>query len=146
RFVTGSVSHSVVLSASTSDLESNNAYALSSSVDTFTSNLYNPTPLAELPAADLFVRGTLANPLKTEASNNTSFAVADTIGFAEDRLLVTLGARHQKIETQSFDYNSGEQIATYDDSKVTPVMGIVYKATENMSWYGNYAENLQPGA
>lgn len=146
RFVTGSVSHSVVLSASTIDLESNNAYALSSFVDTFTSNLYNPTPLAELPAADFFVGGTLANPLKTEASNNTSFAVADTIGFAEDRLLVTLGARHQKIETQSFDYNSGEQIATYDDSKVTPVMGIVYKATENMSWYGNYAENLQPGA
>ncbi|MFC7290363.1 TonB-dependent receptor [Hirschia litorea] len=144
RFDTGAVSHRVVMSASHVSLESKNAYAFSSFSTPFSTNLYNPVDV-DAPLADFFTGGELNAPLKTEETSNLSFAVADTLGFIDDQLLITIGLRHQRIETSTFNYNTGVRQSNYKDDKTSPAIGIVYKLNSQLSMYGNYAESLQPG-
>ena len=66
-----------------------------------------------------------------------SYAIADTMSFADDRFLLTIGARQQSLEGETFDYNTGERLSKYDESKLTPVGGIVYKPGETISLAGN---------
>ena len=143
EFETGPIGHRVVVSVSSIASESKNAYAFSNFAG-FASDLYDPVAVTP-PAPDFFVGGDLDAPLTTEEVDNQSFAIADTLSFLDGKLLATLGLRHQAIETQSFDYNTGAPLSGYDDEKVTPAVGLVYKATPNLSVYGNYAESLQPG-
>lgn len=89
-FDTGTVSHQVVLSASKVDLKSKNAYAFSSFLDVFYSDLYNPVDVAT-PVPDFFIGGDLTNPLATEKVKNSSVAIADSLEFMDDHLLVTMG-------------------------------------------------------
>lgn len=143
-FATGAIEHELVISGSWFSLDSKNAYAFSS-FSGFGGNLYQPQT-AEQPAADFFVGGDLAAPLVTESTDNESFAVADILAFNDGQFLLTLGARHQRIDTQSYDYNSGAALSGYDDSRLTPMAGIVVKPHDNWSVYANYIEGLQPGA
>ena len=144
EFMTGSIGHRVVVSASSVKLESKNAYAFSSFFAPFATDLYRPVDVAP-PAADFFIGGDLASPLKTEEVTNQSLAIADTLSFLDGRLLATIGLRQQDIETKTFDYTSGQRLSGYSDDKLTPAFGLVYKATDEISVYGNYAESLQPG-
>ena len=143
EFNTGPIGHRVVLSASSISSESRNAYAFSNFAG-FASDLYNPVFVAP-PAPDFFTGGDLDDPLVTEEVDNQSFAIADTLSLFDDRLLATIGLRQQKIETATFNYNTGARLSGYDDEKVTPAFGLVWKASPNLSLYGNYAESLQPG-
>ncbi len=144
-FATGSIDHRLVVSGSAVSLESRNAYAFSSFFAPFAGDLYQPFYVAP-PAADFFVGGNLSSPLKTEETQNSSLAIADMMTFLDGQLLVTIGARQQWIETTSFDYNTGAELSSYDDSALTPAIGVVYQPTESISVYGNYSEGLQPGA
>ncbi|KGE02567.1 TonB-dependent receptor [Pseudohaliea rubra] len=145
NFATGDIGHRLVLSASAVDLESKNAFSFSSFLDTFASNLYNPVAVTA-PAPDFFTGGNLADPLTTEEVQNRSVAIADTLAFAGGSVLVTAGLRYQELETRSFDFNSGVELSGYDSDAVTPAAGVVWRVTEELSLYGNYAESLQPGA
>ncbi|WOI52596.1 TonB-dependent siderophore receptor [Parvularcula sp. LCG005] len=142
---TGSIDHRFVASASVIDLESKNAYALSDFINTIPGNLYEINSAA-IPANDFFTGGELDNPLTTEETTNTSYALADTLSFIDGRLQATLGLRFQDIETTSFDYNTGAELSSYSADAVTPTVGVVYRATDGISVFGNYAENLRPGA
>ena len=142
-FDTGPVGHRLVVSASSIQSESKNAYAFSSFAG-FASDLYAPVDVVA-PAADFFVGGELDNPLKTEEVTNQSFAIADTLSFLDGRVLATIGLRQQEIETTSFDYNTGARLSGYKGDKLTPAFGLVWKPSDQISVYGNYAESLQPG-
>ncbi|WP_241118952.1 TonB-dependent receptor [Achromobacter xylosoxidans] len=63
-----------------------------------------------------------------------SVAAADTIGLFQDRLLVTVAARHQSLKKGS-----------YDESRVVPTYAALYKLGGGLSVYGNYAEALTRG-
>jgi iron complex outermembrane receptor protein len=143
-FDTGSVGHRVILSASLFSLESRNAYAFSDFFNSFVDDLYDPTPV-EPPPADFFVGGDMSSPHVTFTTDTTSYAIADTMSFADDRFLLTIGARQQNIQGENFDYNTGNKVSKYDESKVTPVGGIVYKPSETLSLYANYIEGLIAG-
>lgn len=143
EFRTGRVGHRLVVSASSISSESKNAYAFSNFAG-FAGDLYDPFAVAP-PVPDFFVGGDLGDPLVTEEVDNSSFAIADTLSLFDDRLLATVGLRQQTIETATFDYNTGARLSGYDDEKVTPALGLVWKASERLSLYGNYAESLQPG-
>lgn len=145
NFDTGSVGHQLVVSASTVNLKSKNAYAFSSFSDTFVSDLYHPIYVAA-PEADFFTGGDLSAPLTTEKVDNSSFAVADTLTFLDEQLLITAGLRYQDIETRSYNYNTGQELSRYSGDKVSPVAGVVYRIGDSLSIYGNYAQSLQPGA
>lgn len=142
-FATGGFDHLLVASVSAIQSKSRNAYAFSNFAG-FPGNLYNPVAVAA-PAANFFTGGDLNNPGVTEEVDNRSFALADMITFWDGRMIATLGARFQEIETTSFDYNTGAQLSQYADDAVTPAFGLVYKATDAVSVYANYAEALTPG-
>jgi iron complex outermembrane receptor protein len=142
---TGSVGHTLSASTSGYEIRSNNAYAMSDFFHGLATNIYRPVDFAA-PAANFFTGGSLANPLLTHKSILSSYALADTLSLADDKLLVTVGARHQNIKDFGYDYNSGAENARYDDSAVTPVAGIVYKPVKGVSLYANYIEGLQQGA
>ncbi len=148
QFDTGDVKHTAVVSASVYELESRNAWGGS---DWFAngflgdvlSNLTNPT---KVPMPAIINRsGNYADPLVTFRNQSTSVAVADTLRFADERLRVTIGARHQQMDNREYDYNSGAQTKRYQESRVTPMVGIVYRVRQDVSLYANYIEGLTAG-
>jgi iron complex outermembrane receptor protein len=143
-FDTGSVGHRVIASVSDFSVESKNAYAFSSFFDPFPGDLYNPFPVPP-PPANFFTGGTFDDPHVTFTTDTTSFALADIMAFMDERVLLTVGARNQNIESESFDYNTGASFGGYDESGWTPVGGLVVRWGETVSVYANYAEALLPG-
>lgn len=141
---TGAVGHSLSATVSHYRSESRNAYALSNWAG-FATSIYRPLDVA-MPPADFFTGGKMNDPLLTHKSVLSSYALADTMAFANDTILLTVGARHQTIKDYSYDYNSGAQTAAYDQSDVTPMAGLVYKPVKGVSLYANYIEGLQQGA
>ena len=141
KFSTGGVSHRVSLSASRTNLVGRNAWAMSWPAQN--TNIYNPADLAKPGLA--FFGGDLNNPQRTADTRLSSIAVADTLGFLQDKVLLTLGARQQKALVGNYAYGSGVQSSVYDVSVTTPSAGLVVKAADNLSLYANYIEGLLQG-
>ncbi len=143
-FATGPIEHRIIVSGSLFNIDSKNAYAFSNFFAPFASDLYHPVD-AEKPPADFFVGGSLNNPHKTFSTETSSYALADMMKFADGKFILTLGARDQKINSDNFDYNSGNKISGFDDSKTTPVGGLVFRPIESVSLFANYIEGLVAG-
>ena len=140
---TGPVEHRLVVSASQVQSKSRNAYAFSN-FSGFASDLYNPVFVAA-PTPDFFVGGDLDDPNVTERVRNSSVAVADRLSFLNGRLLATVGVRYQEIKTGSYDYNTAAGLSSYSSDATTPAFALVYKPSDKISLYANYAEALVPG-
>ncbi|QHJ00025.1 TonB-dependent siderophore receptor [Xylophilus rhododendri] len=140
RLQTGAVGHTLVASASTYRLDSRNAYAWSP-IGGLATNLYSAPGLA-MPATTGFTGGVLSNPLTTTRNQFDSFAIGDTLSFLDDTVLLTLGVRHQSIDTRGYNYNTGAQTDSYDKSRTSPVVGGVWKLRKDVSVYANYIESL----
>ncbi len=139
KFNTGSVGHEVSLAASSLRSKERNGLAFSGA---FANNLYNPSPVAP-PATTPF--GNIDDPQVVERIANTSLSLSDTLSFASDTVRVTLGARHQTIKVNGYDYTTGVGNAEYDKSRVSPVAGVLVKVAPGWSVYGNYIEGLVKG-
>ncbi|GKS88867.1 TonB-dependent siderophore receptor [Acidovorax sp. SUPP2539] len=137
RFKTGSVGHTLALGANYLNQETGYFYATSATTNA--SNLYNPSPLPAMTVA----RGA---PGKSSVTDQSSLALADTMAFLDDRLLVTLGVRHQTMEQENFTPTTGVSTSRYDKSAVTPLAGVVFKPARNISVYANYTAGLTRGA
>ncbi|MGE0798966.1 MAG: TonB-dependent receptor [Lautropia sp.] len=133
RFQTGDIGHTLVLAANNLQRETGYFYQLTTPTTGIPSNIYNPSPLPPIN----FARGA---PSKTAELELSSLAVVDTMGFLQDRVLLSLGARRQTINQKSVNGST-----PYDESAVTPLVGLVLKARQNISVYGNYTAGLQQG-
>nr|WP_314637880.1 TonB-dependent siderophore receptor [uncultured Janthinobacterium sp.] len=144
---TGAVGHTVSATASTFWAQSKNAYGMSDFITGFGTNIYAPVQVAA-PAPTWFMGGDLAHPLVTARTMLSSFAIADTMAFADDKVLLTVGVRRQTIKDDSYDYGTGAHFAdsSYSESTTTPVLGLVYRPLKEVSLYANYIEGLQKGA
>jgi iron complex outermembrane receptor protein len=140
---TGSIGHTLSASASSYWLESKNAYAFST-FGGIATNIYTPINVSA-PPATFFTGGALNNPGLTAKTIFSSYALADSMSMLDNKVLLTVGARHQSIKTEGYDYNSGVSNAHYDETKVTPMAGIVYRPVKAVSLYANYIEGLQQG-
>lgn len=109
----------------------------------FATNLYNATPVAQ-PAGG-FVGGDLDDPFAVSRSRLWSLFASDTIGFWEDRILITGGLRLQSIRQKSYSYADGSLAGEYDESAVTPVIGVVLKPIRNLSLYANRMQGFEAG-
>jgi len=145
KLQTGSVGHEWVAVASHYDFEKKNAYAMDWR-NTHATNLYNPIATS-LPgfSANALLGGDLANPLRTGSTRLTSFALGDTMAFMDNRLLFTVGLRHQKMEIANYDYGTALQTDRYDQSRTSPLLAAVYKVDKGLSVYANYVEGLSQG-
>lgn len=135
-FSTGAVGHTVNLSLNRFYMEFDNSgtrYAQG------ISNLYDPVDLPYPSGA----------PTRIDDSTHTeniftSLALADTLSLADDRVLLTLGARLQKVKVDNWTW--GVHDDRYDEQATSPAMGLVIKASEHLSFYANYMEGLTQGA
>lgn len=111
----------------------------------FPTNIYD-TPVADIPASSGFIGGDLHDPFPISKSQLWSVFASDTIGFWEDRILLTGGLRLQSVKVKTFNaFNGGLLDAVYDEDAITPVVGLVVKPTEGVSLYANRIEALQQG-
>lgn len=130
RFKTGSIGHTLVVSANHMARETGYFYTATGSTP---SNLYTPSPLPTITSPRLA-------PSKTAELAQQSVAIADTLAFADNRLLLTLGLRDQTIHQKSVNGSTA-----YKASAITPLAGLVFKATRDTSIYTNYTAGLQAG-
>ena len=105
----------------------------------FATNIYNPTLVARpnVPAP---------NTTKTSALSLNSIAIADTLSAADKRIQLTAGLRIQQVQVTNYALGTGAVTTSYDQNAVTPSVALVFKPWENVSFYGNYIQGLQPGA
>jgi iron complex outermembrane receptor protein len=115
-FYTGPVSHEVNLAASYFYMDFTNGGARYAAAP---SNLYDPveTQTPSIPTR-------FDSKVYTE-NRFSGVALSDTLGFFDDRLLLTLGARWQRVKVD--DWTDGVKgITSYDEEKVSPSGGILF--------------------
>ncbi|MBB3284656.1 TonB-dependent siderophore receptor [Mitsuaria sp. BK037] len=149
----GSVGHEWVVSASVFSLDTKNGYAMDF-LNTQPTNLYTPARSA-LPAFSdsVYVGNSVDDPRLNTRIRNRSVAIGDTLSLLDDSLLITLGLRHQTLKVDSISatvrfldtITPGGVVTTYDRSKTSPVAGVVYRMSSQLSVYGNYIEGLNKG-
>jgi len=141
KFDTGFVGHSVNVAYTGYNQELGYGYVTSvgnPAPGVILSNIYNPVALPPIAGG---------RPTQGPSSDTTltSVAVSDTLSFLDDRILLTLGARHQMVKQDSFNIATGALTGSYGSEATTPLAGIVLKPWHNVSLYANYAEGLSAG-
>lgn len=112
-------------------------------LENFPTNLYDTIPV-DIPDSN-FAGGDLDNPRPISRSRLWSIFASDTIGFWDDRILLTAGLRLQTMRVKSFNYGDGSLSSAYEEDAITPVVGLVVKPMEGVSLYANRIEGLQQG-
>jgi len=132
KFDTGFVGHRLNVGYSGFYQEAGNVY-IPSLAGSVPSNIYNPAPLPDIgrPRTD---------PSRATETWLNSIAIADTLSFLDERVLLTLGVRDQTVEVKSYTGGAG-----YKKSRTSPLAGLVVKPWENVAVYANYAEGLTRG-
>lgn len=136
RFNLLGVGHTVNLGYTGFQQEAGNAYIPSAT--SVASNIYNPSALPPITAPR-------TDPRRASETTLSSFALADTLSFLNDRVLLTLGVRQQNVRQIGYSTATGARTNTYDADATTPLAGVVVKPLENVSLYANYAEGLTAG-
>ncbi|XDF37341.1 TonB-dependent receptor [Paracidovorax avenae] len=133
RFQTGEVSHAVSLSAS---YLKQDEYSYRNFGVARPSNIYMPAPIVSWQ--------TTPNPLpKSDERTLGGVALADTLGFMDDRVLLTMGVRRQNVKDTAFA--KGVVSSAYDEGVWSPMVGLVLKPTGTLSLYANHIEGLSAG-
>ncbi|WP_082221419.1 TonB-dependent receptor [Herbaspirillum chlorophenolicum] len=143
KFATGPVKHQANVSFSA--MQQSVYSGFDSNPGSYAVNIYNPADVA-LPAKGTSNYAGGASLLDSGiTSRNTlrSAAISDTLSFLDDRLMLTLGIRHQNILTKG--YSAGIQSSTYNQSANSPAVGIVLKPWNMVSVYANHIEGLSKG-
>ena len=96
-----------------------------------------------------------ANPsLDTKIIVN-SLALSNTFGFVDNQYRLTLGGRYQQVKQTNTSYNKGKvslvktppsSIKTADASRFSPMLMAAWVPNSNLTVYGNYMEDLEPGS
>ncbi len=136
RFNTLGVGHTLNVGYSGLRQEAGNAYVASTTG--FASSIYDPSPLPAITAPR-------TDPRRASLTEFSSFAVADTLSFLGDRVLLTGGVRFQNVAVNSYNTATGARTSRYDADATTPLFGLVVKPWQNVSLYANYAEGLTRG-
>ena len=99
----------------------------------FTTNLYNPTTIGTMPTT---------YPTLVPYGNHsfTSYTFTDQISFLQDQINFILGARYQEMNIKN-TYSDTQ----YKANKLSPTLGITFKANDLTSIYASYVEGLSQG-
>lgn len=109
----------------------------------------NPTP-AQLQAINIFnpVYSSYTLPTPTPLTNrletqqSVGLYAQDQIDLSE-RWQVRLGARFDDYK-QTLENRANSSVTTQKDNRVSPQLGVVYKAAQAVSLYASYGENFRP--
>ena len=132
---TGPVKHEAVVAYSQTSEEQGNSFFSLSNV---TNNIFNPSPS---PAPNFAMVSTSVP--KTGLITLKSVAVADVMSVFDDRVQLTLGARHQQVLTDQFSPITGALTSAADVNHLSPGAAILVKPLEHVALYANYIEALE---
>ena len=105
------------------------------------SSIYSPT-YGTVPAA---LVPEIGDTRKNFDAELTSVVLGDTLSILEERVQLTVGVRHQRIDVTNYNTTTGAATSIYDDDAVTPMVGLVVKPWQNVSLYASYIEGLEQG-
>jgi iron complex outermembrane receptor protein len=147
---TGSVDHELVAAYSSFQLKKYAAYSIAGSIAT---NLYSPVQAVRPTLTS--VANELSDPGQTGKTDFDSYVLADTLSMLDGRVLLTLGARRQTLNTESYVYQTRNlttnvrgaagTASAYDKSRTSPSVSAVFKFAPQWAAYGNYVEALTQG-
>lgn len=137
KFETGFIRHAFAVQASV--YSEDTGRELSAVRGSYLSNLYNPVLAPYIAPVISSSRPRLSD------STLTGVSVADTMSVLDERILLTVGVRQQRIEARNYVSNVGTLASSYDQSATSPLVGLVVRPWENISLYGNYIEGLSRG-
>ncbi len=141
---TGPVSHEINLGYSQYYQRADTAFSFSGFADT---NIYDPADIDNL--ATISESGDLNDPNVSTRTRANGWALSDTAGFFDDRVLVTVGGRYQSVAVKNYSAASGQDGMLsgqpISGHRVSPVYGLVVKPLAWLSLYANHIEALQPG-
>lgn len=106
------------------------------------SNLYNPVFGPAPPSSSQPGYG---DTRKTSEVDLSSAVLGDTLSIFDGRVQLTAGVRFQQIKQTNFDIATSAVTGQYDKSAATPMVGLVVKPWQQVSFYANYIEGLQQG-
>ncbi len=138
---TGDVTHQINGGMSAFHTVNRNSFVFGANQAT---NIYNPASGLSVPNATL-LGGDLQDLPKVSESWLQSYFLSDTLGFVDDRLLITLGGRYQTVQVKGYNRTSLQETSNYNESKLSPVVGVVVRPTEQISLYANRIEGLAQG-
>jgi iron complex outermembrane receptor protein len=133
-FATGPITHTTTLMATQYQDE------LSRGINNGTeirSNIYHPIDVPKQ-----FINS--PKVLRISESDLSGVALTDTLSMLDDRFQLTLGVRRQDIESRNYN-TAGSVSSKYSESATTPLVGVVVKPWEDVSFYYNYVEGLSKG-
>lgn len=143
RFDTGPVSHQLNLGWAGIWGEQRSAFETIGAASRYSTNLYHvtdkPRPAATSSASDI------NDPRIVGKNTLRSEAISDTLGFLDERILLTLGVRHQTLKVDGWSTATGARTSSYEESITTPVYGLVIKPWDHVSFYANRIEGLAKG-
>lgn len=144
KFDTGIVSHSVNVGYAAQTKRNKTAYGMALTSEA--TNIYDTSAVAE--PVNTWFGGDLNDPRPTSRVRTEGVLLSDTLGLLDDKVLITLGARHQKVTVRNYAYGTAveDTASRFDQSRWTPGYGLVFKATDNLSLYANHIEALLPGS
>lgn len=140
KFQTGSVDHAWTIAATR--YTSDNSFKDARTGIPGTTN-YDNLDFGNAPTFPGY--GVTTSQIKAELG---SYAIADTLSFADGRVQWTVGARRQRVQNTNAAYSpTGTTTKTsYDESRVSPATALLVKVTDKVSLYANYIEGLSQGA
>ncbi len=142
-------SHEINFGGSINWLVNRNAYEFYAVSGT--TNIYDPVAVPR-PSTLTSKGGNLDDPFPITRQKLSSLFVSDTIGFWDNRLLITAGLRLQPLGSKTYAANATPTVTAgglsgqYSKDAVTPVFGLIIKPVEGLSLYANRVEGLVPGA
>lgn len=143
HFTTGPVTHQMNFGLSGTWGEQRSAFEAILVANRPNGNLYHPVQVPR--PTNTYFGSDIHDPRIVGKTRVKSAAVSDTLGFIDDRVLLTLGVRRQTLEADAWNTTSGARTANYEESITTPVYGLVIKPWEHVSFYANRIEGLQQG-
>lgn len=141
KFNLGPVSNQVNLGASIVSVDQRSAYTFG--FGAYTTTIANAVDVPY--PADTSAGGKFDHPGTIQQNVNKGLSVSDTLGFLNDRILLTVGMRHQSLTQDVYDY-TGTQTNSNPQSLNSPILGIVFKPLNNLSVYANRTESLVNGS
>ncbi|MGU7773870.1 TonB-dependent siderophore receptor [Burkholderia sp. MR1-5-21] len=137
RFRTGPIEHRLVIGG---NFLQQTTWFGQTAYGSYLTNIYSPTRLAG-PGAPVSV----SPEAKDSAQILRSIAVADTLSAAGELVQLTLGVRHQQVNSSNFAA-SGAETSHHDQGATTPSVALVIRPLDPLSFYANYIEALTPGS
>ncbi|MEM7098608.1 MAG: TonB-dependent siderophore receptor [Pseudomonadota bacterium] len=136
-FETGGLTHRVIVGVDVDEFENDQIAFRDRSTDQ-SINIFDPV-YGNYPPSSLALAPQIN---RVETQESVGFYIQDQISLTE-KLDIRIGARFDDYE-QELENRRSNSTSNYSEDRVSPQFGIVYKASDALSFYAAYGENFRP--